>query len=216
MTDTLEQRPNGIRTSREDWIQLARQTLVSEGVEKVKVLNLAQRLGVSRSSFYWFFESRQDLLNQLLDHWARTNTSSIVDRTMRPAATIAEAVLNVFECWVDETIFDPRLDFAIREWARRSETVRRALDQADEVRVAAIAAMFSRHGYEGLDAFIRARILYFMQIGYYALELKEPTEQRLSYLEAYVRGFTAQEATSEEIERFRAFARQRQGGAGRD
>lgn len=212
MTEAAEHKPNGARTSREDWIRLALDTLVSEGVEKVRVLNLARKLGVSRSSFYWFFRSRQDLLDQLLDHWARTNTSGIATRAERPAATISEAVLNVFECWVDETAFDPRLDFAIREWARRAEAVRRVLDRADEARVAAIAAMFRRHGYDDLDAYVRARILYFMQIGYYSLELKEPMDLRLSYLEAYVRGFTGRDATAEEITRFRTFARRQRSG----
>ncbi len=194
------------RTAREDWIRVALQTLVSEGVEKVRVLNLAQILGVSRSSFYWFFKSRRDLLDQLLQHWERSNTSCIVTRAERPAPTITQAVLNVFECWVNEEIYDPRLDFAVREWARRSEQVRQVVDRADELRIAALTEMYRRHGFEKVEAFVRARILYFMQIGYYALEVREPMDQRLGYLEAYLRGFTGCEPTADEIARFRSFA----------
>ena len=71
-------------------------------------------------------------------------------------------------------IFSPRLDFAVREWARRSETVRKALDRSDAERTAAIQAMFMRYGYPFEDAMVRARVLYYMQIGYYALDIREP------------------------------------------
>ena len=57
--------PGNIKVTRADWINLALQTLISDGIESVRVLTLGQKLGVSRSSFYWYFESRQDLLDQL-------------------------------------------------------------------------------------------------------------------------------------------------------
>jgi len=186
---------------------MAKRILASEGVEKLKVMNLAQRLNVSRSSFYWFFKSRDDVLDQLLHHWRHKNTASIVERAARPSHSIAEAVLNVFECWVDESLYDPGLDFAVREWARRSAEVRALVDQADDARVTAVSAMFHRHGYEETEAFIRARVLYFTQIGYYALDVREPMDLRLSYLEAYIRSYTGQDASAREINRFRAFAK---------
>ena len=77
-----------IKATRADWINLALQTLISDGIESVRVLTLGQKLGVSRSSFYWYFQSRQDLLDQLLAHWHDTNTKAIVERAGRPAATI--------------------------------------------------------------------------------------------------------------------------------
>lgn len=194
-----------IKVTRQDWINLALQTLISDGIESVRVLTLGQKLGVSRSSFYWYFQSRQDLLDQLLTHWHDTNTKAIVERAKRPAETIIVAVLNVFECWADERLFDPRLDFAVREWARRSDDVRAAIDQADNDRLGAIREMYRRHGYDEEDAFIRARVLYYMQIGYYVLDLKEPVETRISHLAAYLRAFTGQEPSDADVAHFMHF-----------
>jgi len=194
-----------IKATRADWINLALQTLISDGIESVRVLTLGQKLGVSRSSFYWYFQSRQDLLDQLLTHWHDTNTKAIVERAKRPAETIIVAVLNVFECWADERLFDPRLDFAVREWARRSDDVRGAIDQADNDRLGAIREMYRRHGYDDEDAFIRARVLYYMQIGYYVLDLKEPVEARVSHLAAYLRAFTGQEPSDADVAHFMHF-----------
>lgn len=194
------------RTVRNDWIALATQILVRDGVESVKVMNLAQKLGVSRSSFYWFFKSRQDLLDELLDNWQHRNTTSIVERANRQTVSITTAVLGVFECWVDEALFDPGLDFAIREWARRSTGVRRLVDQADDTRISAITSMFQRHGYGDPEAFIRARVLYYMQVGYYALDVNEPMDRRLSYIDSYVKSFTGLDASADEVDRFRRMA----------
>ncbi|MGX5846594.1 TetR/AcrR family transcriptional regulator [Mesorhizobium sp. PL10] len=200
-----EPAPGNIKVTRRDWIDLALQTLIADGIESVRVLTLGQKLGVSRSSFYWYFQSRQDLLDHLLAHWHDTNTKAIVERAKRPAETIIMAVLNVFECWADERLFDPRLDFAVREWARRSNDVRVAIDQADNDRLGAIRAMYRRHGYDEEDAFIRARVLYYMQIGYYVLDLKEPVEARVSHLAAYLRAFTGQEPSEADVAHFMHF-----------
>jgi AcrR family transcriptional regulator len=192
------------KATREDWLRVALDTLVSDGVEQVKVMPLAAKLLVSRSSFYWYFKSRQDLLTALLDIWRDTNTKAIVDQSALASKTIGEGVFNIFQCWVDERLFDPRLDFAVREWSRRSGPVRRVVDMADEERVEAIKALFLRHGYEDTDAFVRARVLYFMQIGYYALELNESLEYRARYSAAYVRSFTGEEPSEEDVGRFLA------------
>ncbi len=194
-----------VKTTREDWRNLALDILVSDGVDSVRVLTLSQRLGVSRSSFYWYFDSRQDLLDQLLAFWRERNTRCIVERAGRAAANVVRGVMSVFECWIDESLFDPRLDFAVRAWAHLSGRVRRLVDQADDERVTAIRDMFARHGYDAENAFVRARILYYMQIGYYSLDLNEPMDSRLSHLPAYLRSFTGREPTPEDVADFRRY-----------
>ncbi len=194
------------KVSREDWITVAMDVLVSQGVDQVKILGLSERLDVSRSSFYWYFKSRKALLDALLEAWEEANTRSLIAACAEPAPTITAAVCNLFKCFVNQDLFDPQLDFAIREWSRRSGPVRRVVDRSDEARLAAIAGMFERHGYAPEDAVVRARILYYMQLGYYALELREPMDKRMTYLAGYLEGFTGHKASATEIEAFRAYA----------
>ena len=195
-----------VKATREDWLDLALSVLAVEGVANVTVLNLSERLEVSRSSFYWYFKNRDELLDALLDRWDRLNTRSIVNEANERAATVNEAVCNVFRCWVNPAIFSPRLDFAVREWARRSVSVRRSLDRSDRVRTEALKALFVRFGYDDEDALVRARVLYYMQIGYYALDLKEPIEARLNLTPHYLKAFTGLAPTEAEVEALRAYA----------
>ena len=198
-----------VKATRNDWLDLALRVLAVEGVARVTVLALSERLGVSRSSFYWYFKNRDELLDALLDRWDRLNTRSIVNEANEPAATVNEAVCNVFRCWVNPTIFSPRLDFAVREWARRSAVVRKALDRSDRVRTEALKALFVRFGYDDEDALVRARVLYYMQIGYYALDLKEPIEARLNLTPHYLKAFTGAAPSETEVDAFRAYAARR-------
>lgn len=199
--------PGNVKVTREDWLKAAMDLLVRHGVSEVKVLTIGNRLGVSRSSFYWYFKSRRDLLDQLLEKWERKNTDIVVEYTGLPAETITGAVANFFRCILVPGGFDYRLDFAVREWARRDEAVRGVIDRSDTARQAAIARMYMRHGYSGDEADIRARVLYYQQIGYYALELSETLETRLARVEGYLYCFTGVRPTRAEIDAFMEFSR---------
>lgn len=204
MTDPVPLYGN-TKVTREDWLNVALDILVSEGVAQVKVLSISDRLGVSRSSFYWYFKSRKDLLAALLEDWEQTNTALLIRHANMPATTITEAVCNLSRCWIDPALFNHQLDFAIREWARRDGAVRRRIDQTDTARVAAFSALFERFGYVPDEAEVRARVMYFMQVGYYALELSEPIEERLKRVKNYVFSFTGQVPLQSEIDALVAY-----------
>jgi AcrR family transcriptional regulator len=191
-----------VSTSREDWIAAGLEVLVADGAAAVKILTLARRLGCSRSNFYWYFRDRDALLDALLQRWQERNTTAIVDRAGLPAARISQAVLNIFDCWADPALFDPRLDFAVREWARGTDQVRQAVREADDRRLQAITDLFLRFGARPAEAAVRTRVLYFTQIGYYALEVRETLAERQVLLRDYVEAFCAEAPAAEDIRAF--------------
>ena len=52
--------------------------LVVDGIDGVKIVPLAERLGVTSGSFYWHFEDHDDLLRSMLDWWDREMTDSVI------------------------------------------------------------------------------------------------------------------------------------------
>ncbi|NNE79051.1 MAG: TetR/AcrR family transcriptional regulator [Silicimonas sp.] len=191
-----------VKVTRDDWLNIARDVLVNDGVGEVKILTLADRLCVSRSSFYWYFKNRDDLLDALLEEWAARNTDKIAAHCDLPANNITEALCNFFICFVDPSLFDSGLDFAVREWSRRDDAIRARVDQADEMRLASVVQMFRRFDYDTVDADARARILYFMQLGYHALQVREAMDTRMSRLGPYVQGFTGRTPDDNAIRAF--------------
>ncbi|WP_377193337.1 TetR/AcrR family transcriptional regulator [Ruegeria meonggei] len=196
-----------VKVTRDDWLNVAMDVLISDGVDQIKVLNLAERMAVSRSSFYWYFKSRQELLDALLARWQATNTAALVAQSEAPADTITGAVCNVHRCVVNTDLFDTALDFAVRDWARKSGKVRRSLDQSDARRLQALHAMFARYGYSEIEAETRARVLYYMQIGYDLAQLNEPMSVRIAMVPHYLYVFTGVEPMSEEVEEFSAYSK---------
>lgn len=178
------------RLTRQDWLDLALKTLVEDGIDRVKIQIMARQLDVARSSFYWHFESSEALHKAMLEDWLKKNTSPIIERAMRPAPDIIRAVINVFECWTDEALFNPSLDIAVRLWARRSAEVRRVVLEADQLRIDALRRMFLRHGYPEHEALIRGRVIYYTQIGHHTLDEFEQPEVRFSHGPAYLHIFT--------------------------
>mgnify|MGYP001802830670 CR=1 FL=1 len=182
------------RLNAADWIEVALKSLVSHGIEAVQITALARALNVTRGSFYWHFDTRDDLLTALIQEWRARNTDVIVE-AIQDVPTLDEGILELFAVWVDHTRFDPDLDSAIRAWAKHDADLSHTLKTEDEARINAIAAFFERHGYAGKEAFIRARVIYLTQISFYALGIDEDASvaDRLSYLEAYFQSFTGRD-----------------------
>lgn len=198
------------RLSRADWLAHALQTLVREGIDQVKIQSMARGLGVARSSFYWHFDSREALLDAMMEEWLQKNTGPIIERAMRPAADVNFALISVSECWLHPELFDPALDVAVRLWARRSDAVRATVLQADTMRIEALKTMFLRYGYEHTDALIRARTIYFTQIGQFTLEDIDPPPLREIHAVDYIRIFTGVPLTEAHLQALRTAFRRRE------
>ena len=182
----------------------AKYAMVETGLDAVKIAPLAAELGIARTSFYWFFKDRADLLFALLDDWEAKNTGAFVEACGAYAETIAEGLLHLTVVFYDEALFEPRLDFAIRGWAHRSDVVAARVQAADEARLDAIRALFARFGYEPDEADVRARTVYLTQIGYISMQVDEDMGVRIGRVAAYVKTFSGHAPTAREMDRFHA------------
>ncbi|WP_439861234.1 TetR/AcrR family transcriptional regulator [Pseudomonas sp. MBLB4136] len=195
---------SGWRGSAEGWLQAAYDSLVESGVEAVRIQPLAKKLNLSRTSFYWFFKDRDELLEALIERWRAKNTGNLVSQADAYAESIAEAILNVFDCWLNPTLFDSQFEFAVRSWALQEPRVAEEVDVADKARLAALSGMFERFGFDGMSADVRARSTYLTQIGYISMNTHEDALTRMQRIPEYVKIFTGQPPQPRELERFYA------------
>ena len=214
MNEPLIEKTSGWRGTRELWIQAAYGALLESGIDTVKVMPLAERMGLSRTSFYGHFSDRQDLLDALVELWQSKNTGNLVKRTEAYAETITEAILNVFDLWLLPDLFDSRLEFAVRNWAHADTRLSGMLEEADVLRVKALQSMFERFGFETHFANVRANTVYQTQIGYISMKKDGPSDPlapRLERMRYYAEIFAGQPVTDAEAARF--FARHPVDGA---
>jgi len=195
---------NGWRGSQEGWLETAYGSLLESGVDSVKILPLAKKLNLSRTSFYWFFKDREELLSALVSRWRDKNTGGIVKQSEAYAETLAEAMLNVFDCWLDQRLFDSKFEFAVRSWALQSAEVQAEVLKADQTRVLAIADMFKRFGLTENSADVRARTTYLVQIGYISMQSEESIAVRMKRIPEYIAIYTGETPEQRELDRFYA------------
>ena len=200
----MEQSVNesGWRGSPEGWLEAAYDQLLESGVDSVKILPLAKKLNLSRTSFYWFFRDREELLAALLARWREKNTGNLVRQSEAYAESIAEAMLNVFDCWLDKSLFDSPFEFAVRSWALQSPDIAKEVQAADQARLDALSRMFVRFGYKDISADVRARTIYLVQIGYISMQSKEDLAMRMRRIPEYVEIFTGEAPQRREMDRF--------------
>jgi len=192
----------GWRGSPEVWLEAAYDTLLESGVDAVKILPLAKRLRLSRTSFYWFFKDREELLDALVERWRDKNTGNIVGRSEAYAESLAEAMLNVFDCWLDSELFDSQFEFAVRSWALQSQDLLAKVQEADQTRIAALTRMFQRFGLTEITADVRARTTYLVQIGYISMQSREDKAVRMKRIPDYIAIFTGEVPQQRELDRF--------------
>lgn len=192
------------RLDEDDWLSAAYDVLTESGVEAVKIMPLAKRLGVARTSFYWHFKDREALLEAMIQRWEAKNTGNLVARTEDFAENIFEAMFNLFDCWLDTDLFDARLDLAIRNWARNDPALQLRLDQADTTRENAMIRMLMRFGHDQESALLRARTMIYTQIGYISMQITEDPAERIARMPGYMQVFIGEHPEQRDIERFKA------------
>jgi AcrR family transcriptional regulator len=171
-----------VKRIRDEWLDVARETLLRDGVEAVSVQGISRKLGVTRGGFYGYFGSRDALLARLLKDWREVNTEAL-RRIAGPGRTDgADQFSELVQMWIENADYRPEYDAAVRDWARRSVKVARIVRRVDVERIRLITRIFRNLGFRGTEAHIRARVTYYHQVGYYALAVHESrrTRRRLS------------------------------------
>ena len=184
------------------WLNAAYNVLITQGVAQIRISALADQLETTRTAFYWYFSSRQELLDRLVALWQAKNTDNLIARINAYAHTINEAVFNMFDCWLDQNLFDVPLDLAIRHWASADPALSKKVTAADQTRIAALYALFLRFKYDENDAFTRAHTVYYTQIGYISMMVQDERKQRLGRMPDYAAVYTGVKPSAQEIERF--------------
>lgn len=196
---------SGWRGSTEGWLEAAYDSLLESGVDSVKILPLAKRLNLSRTSFYWFFKDREELLAALVSKWRDKNTGNIIKQSEAYSESLVEAIFNVFDCWLDKSLFDSQFEFAIRSWALQSDEILAEVREADQARIAALTKMFAKFGVDAEAADVRARTIYLVQIGYITMQSNEEIAVRMKRIPTYVEIYAGETPQQRELNRF--FAR---------
>lgn len=143
--------------TKEDWLNAALAVLNEGGVNAVKVLPLSKRLGVTRGSFYWHFEDRDELLQEVLKHWDEELTGTVIAHAQALDVTPRERLEDV----LTNVLFNRRniYDTAIAAWGMFDEEAASVYNRVIRKRLRFLRTLLMETGLGRKDAEFRARLV---------------------------------------------------------
>lgn len=116
------------RLNRQRWLTVGLQTLAEAGPDALRIMPIAERLQVTKGSFYWHFKNLEDYQAAVLEEWERHYTGEAIACLDHDRIAPREKL----RTWIiGATYADLRLERAVRSWALNNaivDTVRRRVD----------------------------------------------------------------------------------------
>jgi AcrR family transcriptional regulator len=109
----------------------------------VRIELLARDLGVSKGSFYWHFQDREELLAKMFERWEKDENEWLDETVITPNAAARWARF-VHHC-TDLQL--ARLESAMRTWSRRDDRIAARISMIEKKRTAHIASVLRAIGF---------------------------------------------------------------------
>ncbi|MGF1760252.1 TetR/AcrR family transcriptional regulator [Photobacterium sagamiensis] len=151
MTDKVKRQ----RFSKEEWLEAGLKVLAEQGVDKLTINSLSRTVGVARTSFYWYFKDRQDLLNHMLEYWASVFTLVVTENPQLLQLEPAERLQTIINTVIGQKLL--KYELAVRAWASHDESVKAVFDRIYSRRIALLRQTFADAGFDGDEQEKRAQ-----------------------------------------------------------
>ncbi len=171
------------RTPRSKWIEEGLHALAGGGPDAVRIEVLAQALGVSKGGFYWHFDDRQALLEEMLDTWERTWVDEVIETVEAEDGDARSRLRRLFALAAASGGELLKLELAIRNWARREEAVAERLRQVDNRRMDYMRSLFGAICEDDDDVEARCLLTFSLFIGGHFVSADHGGRSRAEVLE---------------------------------
>ena len=152
------------RLTRDAWVRAALEAIADGGLAAVAVVPLAERLGVTKGSFYWHFPSREALVEAALADWEESHTAAVIAEIEAASTDPLEQLRQLIKR-VSALAAGDRVELALLATAEHP-AVKPVLDRVARRRLAFIAELLARLGFTRADARRRALLAYTSYLGY--------------------------------------------------
>ena len=171
------------RTPRTSWIEEGLRALGVGGPDAVRVEKLAQALGVTKGGFYWHFDGRPALLDEMLGAWERVVVDEVIERVEHGGGDARAKLrrLSVVAGSSDDLV---KVELAVRDWARRDKAVAKRLKRVDNRRMDYLRSLFGAFCPDEEEIEVRCMVLYSLWMGSHFIAADHGSRSRADVVEA--------------------------------
>ncbi len=182
------------RTPPIGWINAGLRALATAGPDAVRIESLAQALGVSKGGFYWHFDGRSALLEEMLDQWERVMLDDVIERVENePGGNSRAKLRRLFALGTDRSrrgnANNPdapspmEIELAIRDWARRNQAVAARLTHVDNRRMEYMRKLFGDLCPDAEEVEVRCLLAFSLFVGSYFIAADHGAYSRAEILQ---------------------------------
>jgi AcrR family transcriptional regulator len=180
------------RTPRSSWIDEGLRALAAGGPGAVRIETLARALGVTKGGFYWHFDDRRALLEEMLDAWERTVIDEVIERVEGEGGDARARLRRLFAlASSSEGLGLLRIDLAVRDWSRRDKTVAERLRRIDNRRMEYMRSLFGAFCPDEDDVEARCMVAFSLFIGSHFIAADHGARSRADVLKLALRRLEA-------------------------
>jgi AcrR family transcriptional regulator len=170
------------RTPRSKWIEQGLRALAAGGADAVRIEPLAQALGVTRGGFYWHFDDRRALLEEMLDTWERESVDEVIERLESEGGDARARLRGLFALAASSGGL-LRVDLAVRDWSRREPAVAERLRRVDNRRIDYLRSLFGAFCRDEDDVEARCMLTLSLWVGPHFIAADHGARSRAEVLE---------------------------------
>jgi AcrR family transcriptional regulator len=178
------------RTPRTSWIEEGLRALAAGGPNAVRIETLAEALGVTKGGFYWHFDDRRALLEEILDLWELVSVDEVIERVESDGGDARTKLrrLSALAASSDEPL---KIDLAVRDWARREQRVADRLQRVDNRRMDYMRSLFGAFCPDDDDVEARCMVFYSLWIGSHFIAADHGPRNRADVVKVILRQLLA-------------------------
>jgi len=169
------------RLSKKDWLEEGFKILTEFAQNKLRILYLCERLGVTRGSFYHHFTSIDNYIAELMEAWEEMNTLEFI-RVANQGENLDEKI-ELLNKQVKKS--NHALETSIRSWSFYKPIVKKHLDKVDQIRLSFLEGIFIESGMPPKQAQLKAKLEYILLVGLQQLFPGMSEEEMSSIYELY-------------------------------
>jgi AcrR family transcriptional regulator len=154
--------------TRDKWLSAAFDALAEGGIDALRVERLADRLGVTKGSFYHHFDDRRGLHLAMLDAWEQAGTSKVIEDVDSFSSSAGERLRRLAHRTMAVDPSSDAIENAIRAWAAVDEVAAGATARVDTRRLRYTEDLLVAIGLRRPVAKRRAAYFYRVLIGEFA------------------------------------------------
>lgn len=150
------------------WLSLGLKVIVAEGYRGFRIDSLSKELGISRTSFYHLFKSKQHYFKRLSEYWAYSGTYKYIEQL----AQIKDPKNKLIEMM--KLISRDRVEFlawiSLLEFSQNNKEIQDLLTMVESARIDFVSAILQNMGFSKDIAIVKTKVFMYYYSGWLILK----------------------------------------------